>query len=262
MRSSFVFYESWWIAIKNLPRDVQGDVLTAIVEYGLSGETTEQLKPITKAILALVKPQIDVNNNKFENAKKGGRPTKDKTKEKPNGNQNETKEKPNGNQNETKEKPNGNQNETKEKPNGNLNEKCDMSNVTSLSRGIYNPPPENQFSIDELGKLMAQPSDWLRFQPENIFRQTRKVVSDEDVLRLIRDYVCKLKAEGVGYKSLEDAKSHFANWAIKIIKSNENGNNRANYTSKQEANDYAMQQYLADRERLEQGIYDEIQKPF
>ena len=52
---SFVFYKTWWEAIKNLPRDVQGDVLTAIVEYGLNGETTEQLKPITKALLELVK---------------------------------------------------------------------------------------------------------------------------------------------------------------------------------------------------------------
>ena len=70
MRSSFVFYDSWWEAIKNLPRDVQGDVLTAIIEYGLSGETTGQLKPITKAMLAMVKPQIDANNQRYENGKK------------------------------------------------------------------------------------------------------------------------------------------------------------------------------------------------
>lgn len=40
------------------------------------------------------------------------------------------------------------------------------------------------------------------------------------------------------------------------------GNNRSSYTSKQEANDYAMQQYLADRARLEQGVHDEVPKPF
>lgn len=53
------FYSSWWEAIKNLPRDVQGDVLTAIIEYGLYGETTEQLKPIAKAMLAMAKHYID-----------------------------------------------------------------------------------------------------------------------------------------------------------------------------------------------------------
>ena len=41
-----------------------------------------------------------------------------------------------------------------------------------------------------------------------------------------------------------------------------NGNNRSSYTSKQEANDYAMQQYLADRAKLEQGIHDEVPNPF
>lgn len=33
-------------------------------------------------------------------------------------------------------------------------------------------------------------------------------------------------------------------------------------TSEQEANDYAMQQYLADRAKLEQGVHDEVPKPF
>ena len=84
MRTSFVFYDSWWEAIQNLPRDVQGDVLTAIIEYGLTGETTGQLKPIAKAMLAMAKTQIDVNNQRFENGKKGGRPNQGETKGKPN----------------------------------------------------------------------------------------------------------------------------------------------------------------------------------
>ena len=66
MREGFIFYASWMEAIKNLPRDIQGDVLTAIIEYGLYGETTDNLKPITKAMLSMVKPQIDANNQKNE----------------------------------------------------------------------------------------------------------------------------------------------------------------------------------------------------
>ena len=104
MRSSFVFYGSWWEAIKNLPRDVQGDVLTAIIEYGLTGETTEQLKPIAKAMLVMAKAQIDINNQRFDNGKKGGRPKGDY-------NQTETKQKPNHNQTITKSKPNDNVND-------------------------------------------------------------------------------------------------------------------------------------------------------
>lgn len=100
-RSSFVFYESWLEAIKNLPRDIQGDVLTAIIEYGLYGETTDNLKPITKAMLEIIKPQIDSNRKRFENGKKGaeyghlgGRPKKNNPKETPTKPLNNPKETP------------------------------------------------------------------------------------------------------------------------------------------------------------------------
>ena len=71
-RDGFVMYRSWWEAIRHLPREIQGEVLTAIVEYGLYGETTESLKPIAKAMLAMAKPQIDANQKRYENGVKGG----------------------------------------------------------------------------------------------------------------------------------------------------------------------------------------------
>ena len=58
-RDSFIFYKSFYEAIKDLPRDVQLDVLNAIIEYGLCGVITKNLKPITQAILSLIKPQLD-----------------------------------------------------------------------------------------------------------------------------------------------------------------------------------------------------------
>lgn len=75
-RESFVFYSSWYDAIntEGVPRDVQGEVLTAIIEYGLSGVTTVQLKPIARAIFTLVKPQIDANYAKYLNGSNGGAP--------------------------------------------------------------------------------------------------------------------------------------------------------------------------------------------
>lgn len=47
-----------------------------------------------------------------------------------------------------------------------------------------------------------------------------------------------------------------------IVSQAKNGNNRKNCSGKQEANNYAMQQYLADRQRIEQGLVDENPKPF
>lgn len=102
-RESFVFYRSFYEGIKELPRDIQGEVLTAIMEYGLNGVTTENQKQITKAMFSLIKPQLDANNQRFENGKKGGRP-------KANCNQTETETKPKQNRNKTKHEPNVNDN--------------------------------------------------------------------------------------------------------------------------------------------------------
>ena len=107
MRDSFVFYRSFYDAIKDLPRDVQGEIYTAIMEYSLYGKETENLKPIARSVFTLMKPQIDVNNKRFKKKKKGGRP---KSGNEPDGNQEETKEKPSNNQSETKSKPNVNDN--------------------------------------------------------------------------------------------------------------------------------------------------------
>lgn len=60
-RKEFTFRESWWKAIESLPRGIQGEVLTAVVRYGLYGETTENLKPIARAIVELIISQIDDN---------------------------------------------------------------------------------------------------------------------------------------------------------------------------------------------------------
>ena len=153
MRNSFVFYGSWWDAIKNLPRDVQGDVLTAIIEYGLTGETTGQLKPIAKAMLAMAKAQIDINKVRFENGKKGGRP-------KPNDNQTETKQEPRCNQGTTKRKPNvnGNANENANE-NDNVNDKGEenKNNNPPLSPDGDIPPGEPPAAVDDKDECQQTP---------------------------------------------------------------------------------------------------------
>ena len=114
-RESFVFYRSFYEGIKELPRDIQGEVLTAIMEYGLNGVTTENQKPITKAMFALIKPQLDANNQRFENGKKGGRP------------------KANCNQTETETKQKQNRNKTKPEPNVNVNDNVNVNVNDNIS---------------------------------------------------------------------------------------------------------------------------------
>ena len=71
-RESMIFYASWWESIKELPANVRNEVLNTIVEYGIEGVMTSEQGQMTKAIMALIKPQIDANNQKYENGCKGG----------------------------------------------------------------------------------------------------------------------------------------------------------------------------------------------
>lgn len=73
-RESMIFYASWWDGIKELPVAVRNEVLNTIVEYGIEGVMTSEQGQMTKAIMALIRPQIDANNVRWENGCKGGAP--------------------------------------------------------------------------------------------------------------------------------------------------------------------------------------------
>lgn len=106
MRESFVFYASFYEAIKELPAETQLELYTAICKYSLYGELPE-LSPISKALFTAIKPNIDKAAARYvasvENGKKGGRP---KTQTKPS---------------ENLEKPSNNLDQTQTKPSENLN---------------------------------------------------------------------------------------------------------------------------------------------
>lgn len=144
-KKSFVFYASWMDAINELPKDMQLESLRAIIEYGLSGEVSENLSFTAKAILAIAKVQMDVNNVRFENGKKGGRP---KNQTKPN----ETKQnqmKPNETEMEIS-KPNVNVN-----VNDNINIKNHDINIMSKKEAEkHHYAPCVMLTESEYGKLV------------------------------------------------------------------------------------------------------------
>lgn len=106
-RDSFVFYRSFGEALKELDIQTRAVCYEAIMEYALNGVEIE-LTGIAKAIFLLIKPQIDANNQRFENGRKGGRPKKTETK--PNNNQTKTNGFDFENRNVTEIKPNVNVN--------------------------------------------------------------------------------------------------------------------------------------------------------
>lgn len=101
-RDSFIFYRSFAEAMTGLDDKTAGQFIKAVARYALDGETPKA-SGIIQTMLALVRPQIDANNRKYENGCKGGkyghlggRPPKE-TPTKPQGNPKET---PNDNDNE------------------------------------------------------------------------------------------------------------------------------------------------------------------
>jgi len=54
------FKKSWYEAIKSLPKEIQFEIIMAILEYAFeSKDSTDILKPTAKAIFILIKNEID-----------------------------------------------------------------------------------------------------------------------------------------------------------------------------------------------------------
>lgn len=81
-KDGFIFYKSFYDSINALDESMQLEVYKALAEYGLTGEMSDDLSPITKALLTAMIPTIDNANKRYvasvENGKKGGRPKKNK----------------------------------------------------------------------------------------------------------------------------------------------------------------------------------------
>ena len=132
MRDSMVFYKSFLASIRLLPKKYQLQFYNALFDYGFDGVVPENLPGGAAALFNALKPQIDANNRKFENGKKGGRPK--------------------GNQKETKPKPNDNQSITKPKPNEYVNEYVngDGDGSGSQANASDSPPEEKLYFFADI----------------------------------------------------------------------------------------------------------------
>lgn len=211
MRESFIFYKSFYDAIKDLPRDIQGEIYTAIMEYSLYGNETDNLKPVARSIFTLIKPQIDVNNKRFQNGRKGGRPI-------PNNNQTETKEEPNNNQTITKPKPNVNENVTDSKE---------------------NPPIGGTKKDAALAAILSRKEDFYQSLIPFVDKYPK------DMIRAFFDYWSEMNKSCTKMRFEQqptwEVAKRLATWASRNNQFNrDNGTNRKNYpTSEQRAADAA-----------------------
>ena len=77
--TSFIFYESFFSAMDGLSAVEKEEYILSICNYALY-EKKSKISPEIQRLFKLIKPQIDANLKRRKDGKKGGRPTKEKTK--------------------------------------------------------------------------------------------------------------------------------------------------------------------------------------
>ncbi len=210
-RDSLIFYRSFFEAIKELDADVQANVYNAIFEYSLNFKEVE-LTGISKSIFTLIKPQLDANNKRYENGKKGGNKNQGATKEQPKSNQTATKIIPDENQKATKQQPNKNDN-VNANENENENEKIKWQNFPKSDIIINLPESTINAAIEKL------------FFTKQIKIDRRKVIGMFSVFKS----ECLLGKKF--YENESEVIKHFSNW----IASQKFNNGKTNsHTAKQE----------------------------
>jgi hypothetical protein len=77
-RKSFVFYDSFYRAMKNLNNEEKIEYIDVMCNYSLYDNRLE-MSPKIEGMFELIKAQIDANIKKRGNGELGGRPTNEKT---------------------------------------------------------------------------------------------------------------------------------------------------------------------------------------
>jgi hypothetical protein len=145
MKQSMVVYRSFYEAISELPEIDQAKAWKAVFEYGLNQSEIETTG-VTKALLMLMKPQMDANNVRYENGKRGGRPV--------NENQTITKAKPKNNQLTTKDEASEKPVKTKNDANEKYSELLNDLELELPENARKNTKNERLKKLDTLRKLI------------------------------------------------------------------------------------------------------------
>lgn len=136
----------------------------------------------------------------------------------------------------------------------------------SLSRDKENlPTPEILGKgLDECYEELSRDMSWSEIVTMNTRNSGYKNFTMDMFKTYLKHFFEKLQNEGEVRKSPKDAKSHFARWLkIELEKQRNNGNNnRRSYTDKQEANAYALSLLQQHKRDLEEGLADQMERPF
>lgn len=152
-RDSFVFYRSFKNAVCALPESMRLQMIMAILDYALDGKEPPP-DGVERAILELIRPQLEANNKRYENGKKGGAPK---------GNKNAAKGKKTTENNQRQPNVNVNVNDN---VNVNVNKSTIVDNARMSFCGTYGittdakPPPDIDF--EKLSEAYSKSKSFLQ----------------------------------------------------------------------------------------------------
>ena len=143
---------------------------------------------------------------------------------------------------------------------GGRRQKSEPKEINSKARSLFKKYFKDIFSNDYYWTAKDAGAMTKLLQKIAFSREQKKMpIDDESLLYAFQSLLSSIHDDWI-----------LNNFSVAIINSkyNEivnqaiNGNNQKSGNSKHEANIYAMQQYLAERQRREQGLVDEVEKPF
>ena len=218
MRDTTVFYKSFVDAIETQSKEIQAEIYHLVFDYAFNGTepNQEEYNSVSIAMFMLMRPQIDANNKKYENGKKGGR-----TKAEPKQNQTITKSKPKVNQTETKTEPKS----EKEEPNVNVNDNVNvLKDVSSEPEEIPTPEPTSptvaEIVLNDKSKAkitQAEVDEWKKLYPA------------VDVLQELRKMTAWCEANPTKRKTKRGIKAFIVNWLNKEQDRGKRGDNHGGY---------------------------------
>lgn len=146
-KESFIFYKSFYEAIKKIPEEYQLELYNAVLSYCFEGIEPENLSGIAEAMFILMKPNIDSAEKRYnasvENGRKGGAPK---------GNSN-AKKQPKNNPETTQKQPRNNLNVDVDED---VNEDVDDNVDVDVELNISNVISEYENNIAPITGITAQ----------------------------------------------------------------------------------------------------------
>ena len=266
-KDSFVFRISWQEVLMDYPPEVRLEVYDAIIAYAASGTLTE-LKPLAKMAFSFIKRDIDIAAEKYQEvvekkAEAGRKGMKSRWKK------NNTNNKNNTCYSEI----------TDVTPITNITDKCKVigdkceeMNSSTQKEEEKEENPETDLpefykspSLEECYAELISNETWA----EQFIMQKRRLginLTQRELRAQLEIFFGELKCRGTPPRDVQATKEHFSNWINTTFEKKkqheQRNNNRTAYPSHQEATDYAVQQFVMERQARSTGVAAEVAKPF